>query len=83
MDKIKGDGDEWLKTRDVSAKANAAVCVGETAEQPLVVSNLGQVQQETYIGTKIGKIWLQSGDSKCHTCECDVEVQTQFAHRNG
>ena len=45
MDKIKDDGDEWLKTRDAFARANAAVFVGETAEQPLVVSNLGQVQQ--------------------------------------
>ena len=68
------------RLRDFLAKSNATVDVGETVKQPLVVSDLGKSQQETFIGANTGGLWAEVGDKKCHTCESQVNALTQFAY---
>ena len=73
--------EDWFKLRSILADGNATVEVGETTQQPLVVSDLGSHGHEgTYIGANTSGMWRDVGDKECTQCGISVNELTQFAY---
>ena len=73
--------EEWFKVRNLLADGHATVAVGETSQQPLVVSDVGTHGHEGYyIGANTSGMWRDVGDKECTQCGISVNELTQFAY---